>query len=532
MAYQRQTQVFFYQNVSIDDENKLWFGSGIGQETFKGFFDSHFTALSTTADLSHQREEGSFVRLDILNSSITSNWIQAANFLIYINPNNENMYFFAHITQHEYVNDNCWHLHFEIDQFLTWAHTLEIQGGRVERHNYPNELNPASTTAQRIEQVDCGEYTTCYHEDVIFDRIGMEVRTLLDEQGQIRPDTYGSAMLYPNIIDGKLAYGGTFYADSGSVGSAEAMADFVNNIVYQYKDFPEALINLMMFAFPTRLDIELPIAPPLGGENPNPWTKCYKYPMMYIRVTNGLGDEKRYYMEHFHDPNASNDVRTAPTFRMLNINYSQYAATILVPLNYKGVARNFQEAFIYDRFPMIQWIKDNFGQWYAVNAQRQENKLVGGLAAAAIGTVVGVATANPLAIIGDVSAGIGTAVNYMDTLNAQAKQPDALMGSPSIGGALQLLLNQQGFHFDIMRPINGLVTVNNSYFNSFGYRAGICGKPNMNTNPFWNYVKGDFMIKCGGTTKTKDYIRNCFNNGVRLWHNNGTFGDLGQDNRA
>jgi len=522
-ATPKQTEIIFFEQCPIDDVDTLYLGPGAANAAYFAYLMNNYENHPTESTLSYQREAWYVrVRVDVDGDDLTSEALTKCNYLSFMNPGNENRHYFGRITWHEYVNEGNWRVHFIIDHWLTWADTIKNVQGRLERVHYTNETNPMSNTAQRIETVDCGEYVTAFHKDVIFDEVHYVAHTWAWPDGQMRDEIYTRARDPANLATTML------YIDTTDIGG-------FNNWLYAYKDFPEGISNVYTYAIPSITDVTLPGIPDLGEDlSIGAWTKCYKFPMMYVRVINGLGDEKVYYMEHFFRPDDSGSKeRSNPKFKFVSLSWGGVACVVLVPLGYKGKEENWEEAFYYDKYPSLQWAKDSFGQWWSINSNREIIRA----GISAVGIIAGagmMATGAGGALgVGMVAGGVSSLATQAGGLDAQSKQPDQLMGTPNYNGQLQLALGRAGFHFDIMRPISGLINANNNYYNAYGYKSGHVGPVNMFNHPYWNYCKGQFTFSCGGNKDAHEKIKSMFANGVRLWHIAAPFiGDFSQDNRA
>lgn len=513
MAYNRELLISFYSGVPIDAENTLYYGAGRGQDEFKAWFDAnYFVHEVTDTAQTYQREDVPYrlaLRAPATGSGYTGvdlELIYPCNWMIYKNPLHENRWFFCRITAINYVNDGMALIQFEVDPWLTWCDRITLGEGHTIRNHYVNELDPTTLTAQKIEQVYTGEPVSCYHYDYILNNPSFLVTYATDIDGQAFDETYF------------LPSGSTLPSLRYSVVGMEGL----NQIIYDYMNIGRADAIQSITAVPTRpfeYQVTLPVNPPIG--NTRPWTKLYKYPLMYIRVNNGMGDEKIYYMEQFV---GTDGKRIAPKFEMIMLTESGVPVLAVVPHNYKGLALNWEEALYLDKFPQLQWINDPYAQWAAVNSNREAFK---GLA-----TVIGALAAAPSTGGASVGAGAGAIGLQMANADAIAKQTDKLMGSPTYGGGVQHSLGRAGIHFDVMRGINSVLDVANQFFNAYGYESGSIAPPNLDLNPFFNYVKGDYSVRGVSRQKVQDAIKQMFINGCRLWHQGAIFGDFNVDNRA
>lgn len=522
MATQRRTQAVFFAGVPFDNENVLYLGKYAVQEIYIAEI-LKYMVYESEATLSYQRDN-MYMRLNLKTHQDIYE-LNQANYMVYINVGHETRWRFCRITHIEYINDMCVHVHFELDYWHTYADRLKITGGYIEREHYLSESN-FTTNAMRIENLSVGEPVVYKRYDAPLYREGYVVNFVKDRDGQMLNP------LYDKLPQDESYYNSTLPVLDSAEPKIFTDLYIMNEFLAHYIDHPEAIAEIIVTPLPAYdnmvIDIDYP-PKDLPGQIQRPWSKCFKYPNMYIKVTNGLGDEKIYYPELFI-ADTTTGAPAKPSFR-LTCSYLNGLPTVrLMPLNYKGVAENVIESIYYDQFPRLRWEGDSFGNWWTTNSIKSVMQTVGSLAATAGAIALAPATAGTS--IAAIGAGVGMA-NLGANIYSQSKQDDRSYGSATYGGARNYMTGDYpGFKIDIMGAYHGIIMANNNFWNSYGYFKGNAGIPNLDKNPYWNYVKGVVNFEYFGNSEANNTIKGMFANGVRLWHSGAVFGDLLQDNRG
>lgn len=90
--------------------------------------------------------------------------------------------------------------------------------------------------------------------------------------------------------------------------------------------------------------------------------KCKVYPYNYLLVSNNIGGETIYKYEDFSTANCQFDL-----VGLLSIGGSFK----LIPKNYKGIERNFDESMPLAKYPTCAWVSDSYTSWLTQNAANQ-----------------------------------------------------------------------------------------------------------------------------------------------------------------
>lgn len=133
----------------------------------------------------------------------------------------------------------------------------------------------------------------------------------------------------------------------------------------------------------------------------------------------------------------------------------------------------------------------------------------------------------------DVYNGIMSAMGTVAKIMEKASDPAGAHGHASTQ-ALAVLTETYGFTVTMRGPSAQQAETIDNFFSVFGYKVGRMKVPNVNTRPYWNYVKCSPAIINGPMNAAdRAEIEQILTNGVTFWHvPNATIGDYSPDNRG
>jgi hypothetical protein len=363
------------------------------------------------------------------------------------------------------------------------------------------------------ENLDTGDYyiDSLSHVPELED-LSMVVSVTVDSQGN---DRYGE--MYTGVYSGSgylvsddYEFINTFLTNLATAGKSDA----VNNIFM----VPSALViggEDYYVSAPTArtIDVNMSKGPGEGGLDgyfPKN-NKLYTYPYNFLMVSNNHGMQNIYKYEFFNVSNCpfvvSCDVGPSPT-------------VYLIPKDYKGVAKNYEELMTLTGYPFCDWTTDIYKVWLAQNAV--SNAV--GVAGSALSLGVGVATMNPIAIA---SGALGVA-GSIGQFYEKSIQPNPLKGSVSGGGNVSQGIQNFTFYNKTVRY--EIAKIIDNYFDRYGYKVNELKTPVLKTRTNWNYIK-THEANVSGNIPNRDLgkIHSIFNNGITFWHNDNV-GDYSRSN--
>lgn len=245
-----------------------------------------------------------------------------------------------------------------------------------------------------------------------------------------------------------------------------------------------------------------PINNDLDGYTPKN-KKMFTYPYNYMIITDGE-TEQIYRYECFK--NIDNI-----TFRRETVIDSS-PSYFIAPQQYNGEVVNENEYFIYNKIAMPPTNSDSYKNYIAEN----RNSMALGLITSIGSTALGVATGNPLALVGGVGGLATTMARHIDNENAVEKQRQRMSDMTPLAVGIHINLIQKCLSSEQAKMVD-------DYFTKFGYATNEIKIPNLNSRPIFNYIEilepNIYNVPYEDVTEFKQI----FNTGVTIWHNGNNY---------
>lgn len=517
------SDVYILKNVPLEPsfDHTIWFDSPEQQATA---FTTY--ALAFYFDkVSYQRYPRAYITLDK-----TADELYGCNYMMFRNTAYGTKWFYAFITQVEYLSNTSSRIYYSIDPMQTYLFDVNVGQCFVEREHAMTDaigdnLNP--------ESFELGEYV---YDNDYFPNIFLKTNyvicilatwkaTYKDNQWVIEDASHGGVGgvdsgiytgLTKNLCEYDLDNPRACAQKANAIIKAATKANKADGIV-SITMYPKFFMNwsitgdLATGLVPDTVDSIPAFTGTFDGYKPKN-NKLYTAPFCGVYVDNLQGNAANYAYEYF--------ANRKPTFNIVGaVNGNLECASI--PINYKGLPTNFQESLIMGGFPQCAWNVDTFKAWIAQN----KYAIAAGVATTAIDTVKQVAlAATGVGMAGEVvgmsaaMTGAGSAqtiqavgqyanayqnaqnVSYnaqSDVLNktinlvAQVKtastQPNHARGQQS--SSVFCAMGYQGFHYMPYRIQGQFARIIDDFFSMFGYKTNRLKVPNRNGRKAWNYVK-------------------------------------------
>lgn len=517
------SEVFILKNVPLEPsfDHTIWFDST----------DQQATAFTTYAlafyfdKVSYQRYPRPYITLDK-----TADELFDCNYMMFRNTAYGTKWFYAFITQVEYISNTTSRIYYSIDPMQTYLFDVNVGQCFVEREHAMTDaigdnLNP--------ESFELGEYV--YDADY-FPNIFLKTNyvicilatwkaTYKDNQWVIEDAATGGvggvdSGIYTGLTKNLCKYDPAnpkaCVQQANAIIEAATKANKADGIV-SITMYPKFFMNwsitgdLATGLVPDTVDSIPAFTGTFDGYKPKN-NKLYTAPFCGVYVDNLQGNAANYAYEYFEN--------RKPVFNIVGaVNGNLECASI--PINYKGLPTNFQESLLMGGFPQCAWNVDTFKAWIAQN----KYAIAAGVATTAIDTVkqvalaaTGVGMAGEVAGMSAAMTGAGSAqtiqavgqyanayqnmqnVSYNaqgDVLNktinlvAQVKtastQPNHARGQQS--SSVFCAMGYQGFHYMPYRIQGQFARIIDDFFSMFGYKTNRVKVPNRNGRKAWNYVK-------------------------------------------
>lgn len=471
---------------------------------------------------SYQRHSSNTLRI-----LCTADQVYDCNYLMFQNTSYGSKWFYAFITNCEYINDNTTEITYEVDEVQTWFWTLTLGKCFVERE-IPETDNLFENTIP--EGLDLGELIINDFQYFDLNDTVILLISMTDANGNYPNYNYGDA--WKGVVNDVFLplFFETYERDNTG---AQQLYDFIT--LMASKGYAENIVSInivprfcLEHAFSRDGGTagahyasdykEIAQTPTFGGYLPKN-KKLYTYPYNFITVSNNQGQVKEYHWENFRTllPGAlptvgfqiTGCIYTNPTIRCS-------------PDAYLKAGVNVDESVVISNFTPVPWINDAFQAYLAQNKASITTSLLGSVISAGFSAASG-------NVGGAAMAAVGAAKTMSSTFDKQAlpTTPINLVQCD----ALNLILTQVRFEFKNYCVNPEYAKKIDDYFSLYGYALHSVKVPNISSRPAWNYTKTQgCIIKGNCPASSKTFIENCFNKGIRFWKNPAKIGDYEMPN--
>lgn len=468
-----------------------------------------------------------------------------SNYIAFQNPDYSNKWFFAWIDNVDYKSDGCGELSFTIDEWSTWFNKVNIADCFVVREHVNDDTIGFNTIPENLDV-----------SDVIAERVGEYLPQDDTSLYYIVESTYNPKTRQDfkgvSHYNGNLS-GSELYCFKGSepIGRVSNFLDIINqdskiSSVKNLYILPAFLIDLMgvnQQTF-TRDNVNYSYYELIQNDSSNKITveqqvvksfnnlniknnKCFCYPYNYLLVSNNVGNQIIYKYEDFtqeHDEFLGDIINFD-----IEMAVSVGGSIRLVPLNHKGIAKNYDESLPLGKFPTCSWASDAFTNWLTQNAVNIGTSIVS--------TVAGIGISAATGGVGAV-AGVGMAISGATNIANIIGQFREASLKPSITGGnntadVNFSSQKNTFSVYSMRVKNEYIKIIDEYFTKFGYKINRVKQPNISGRTVFNYVEIEASADIGYgevPSKAMETINNACRSGVTIWHNHANIGNYSLNN--
>lgn len=434
------------------------------------------------------------------------------NYLMFQNTAYGNKWFYAFVTGVEYVNNETSEVSFEIDVMQTWHFDYDVKMSFVER-----EMSVTDNIGDNLvpENLEIGDY--------IYEDLGLT--SLFNLYQIVIAATFDENM---NDATGGM-YGGVFSGLHYNVFSSwQSAASFIAEATEQNK--ADGIVSIFMLPIAFTADYQSTMPEVFNIERDKQLTdidgyvpknnKLFTYPYNLLYVTNNEGNVANYAFEYFSSDKCNFNVSGAMCCT---------PECMLVPLNYKGVEKNYNEKLTIGNFPQCAYTVDTFKAWVAQNQNQLALNAINAIGQTAAGAATMYASGGMLGA-GMTLNGVQQIGNLVATVSDKSTLPPQARGG---GGSIINMANQiKGFQFYYAHIRAEFARIIDDYFNVYGYATHRVKIPNRVIRPHWNYVK-TVNVSLTGSVPADDMamLRQIYDNGVTFWRNGDEVGNYTLDNR-
>ena len=448
------------------------------------------------------------------------------NYLAFNNKGFIDRWFYAFITDINWLSDNSCIISFELDVFQNCAYRASYNSCFIEREHV-KKANDGYGANLVPENLESGEMI-CNHSHVRgFGKmsIGMLVTETLSGtqvEGGLVGGVYQGAKL--TILDGD---------------TTEEMVGLANGLISNYNDKGKINAIVDVFMVPELCRQQATVTNSLSGalsfEGYIPKNnKLYTFPYCYALVDNNCGSTGVFKYEY--DIHKDNNVRFS--FRG---ELSPRPCVMMRPEDYEFEGVSYLRCISYTGLPQCSWNSDVYRAWAAQNqntiALQSFNNAIAPIKAGAMGAMAGALTGGLVgASVGGIGGIIGGAVSgFSNQANVMAQAKDIEIEPTQIHGkASNLNLNASlgisQFNMYAMSCSKQMAMKIDDFFTAYGYKVNSLKPPELWSRPYWNFLKTSGCTFTGGMpTDMLTSFRKIFDKGVTLWHTD-DLGNYGLNN--
>ena len=522
--------------LEIDEKNQIDFSNATSQYNY--FNSCTYIELDNS---SYQRKDNSVRYPGHIDDLI------GYNYCMYKNTTYSNKWFYAFITDMQYINDSMTLVSIKTDVWQTWQFDIEMKPSFVEREHVNDDTIGANTIPEGLETGDYiieeqsttssttnyhvviastydiiqsitgepGSYpyhvynginSGCYYY-IVHENTSESFLTLAIGNAQVNSKADGIIGIYM-LPDTLLGVNNSTQWDYLYLSTSGWSTDPSTGLGYcAHKIIPNSTASVLM----ETLNITKPYSTVNGYIPKN--NKLFVSPYKYLMVDNNSGNALSLNYEYFSTTNSSfklyGDITPGGSMR-------------LIPQNYKNQTENNSEGLTGGKYPIGSFTNDLYTNWLTQNAVNIPLKIAGSV----ISTGAGALTGNPIGVASGI-LGIASTIGEIYEHSLVPPQIEGNVNSGDVTFSSGLLK----YTFYKMSIKSEVAKVLDEFFSMFGYKVNRVKLPNITGRLNWNYVKTiDCNIHAYIPQKDCIEIKNMFNTGVTFWHNPSTFLDYSQSN--
>ena len=536
--------------LEIDSVNQLTFANATAQFNY-------FNSLPKLAvdDFTYQRKDGT------IRFSANFDEIVTYNYVMYRNTEYSNKWFYAYITDIEYLNDSVSAVAIKTDVWQTWQFDLSYKPVFVEREHV-NDDTVGSHTVD--EGLDLGEYEIVdLRNSPLWETATPSNDWMVCFVVTKYPGGLTSINSENQSIGGVFTSLKFFATKAGNV--ARAMISEYEN---DQSTTTDAIRNMYMIPS-CCVNIDTSTGALATGGNPSSVNghslypiynyyesdayqiqqpsvlsgnytpinkKLLTYPFSYFYLTNKCGEDITYRYEDFPIETIGNVTARTMTYKKSIVPSASLAAKLYFT-KYKNYnesndygTKMYNYGVNYAKVPICAWTTDYYTNWLTQNGVNVAVSTISGIAAGSIGLASSFMSAN-LAGFASSAVGIGTTIgNTLGEIHKAETTPPQAHGDVNTGDfGYCFQRNSISLYEMSIRPEKARII--DKYFSMFGYKVNIVKIPNITGRRNWNFVKTQGCYIDADIPQTDlDEIKGLFDKGVTFWHNPATFADYSQNN--
>lgn len=568
MGVERATTLVLIRNTNFDDtyEDVILFNDEEEQfNYFSGLSSIHFS------EYSYQRPEANYVKVNCDYGSACE-----CTYMMFRNYSHEDRWWYAFIDSVEYINEKTTGVKFHIDVMQSYMFSYELGESFVVRE-HPKTDNPGDNLVP--EGIYYGDYqfTSTTQLSVDGTKCPFGINAKLTPEDMCIVIAYNPGFLVDLLNIGDVSdyiwkenlYGGVYqglrflcmpYTEKMGEGAIEFITSKLDALFGSANILTQGgIVGIYMMPIiflPPRDGVthtnirhgmiyDAPTSFP--GFTPKN-KKLLTYPYVTINVSNMRDQGVDYAYEYFNNRKASFYYEGT-----LSLNPS----CICYPVGYKGRSMAVEDGVSIAGYPLVSWGQDGITEWLSNHMFQTAIGVTASAVGAyqgAIGDPIGaLQSINPSMTLADArrftyESRVGT--DIVTTRHAEKASNEAVVKS-GIGAVGEMITSppspscMNGHDLLFGNTVGKMIRIRrksilpenarriDDYFTRYGYATNELKVPELNTRPFWNYIKLKAPhfdnIRCPMDVVNK--IASVYEKGVTFWRHNAIIGDYtNQDN--
>lgn len=515
---------FFYNTgLSMTHENTLYFATAPIKDQY--FADWNHISVD---HVTYQRENRGYIRVELPIRNLYN-----VDYMRFRNVSFENHYFYAFVTEVNYVNNVTTEVRYVLDPIMTWMGDFTLKQCYIERQH---------TIRDGIGNNICEE--------------GIPVGNYITElQTTIAQYNYDNSFARLAVGNGQgTNWMGGIYHGSSIIDctTQDALNTAIRNLIDNNES--DSIVSLVMipnvFSGPNVVNVDQNALPKpytdIGGYVPRN-KKLFCYPYKYCTIDNGEGATIDLMYEYFGTiPDATSTGNMQ--FRISGCSYPSGCEVVLRPMNYKDNS-GMEYRLTMTHFPQGSFSVDSYEAFLAqknayfpltmarqsaqnlvnIGGSTTQGAITGGLTGGLAGGVAGAIVGGARESVRGITESAGLIADNLMINSIRPESPDIQHGTPS--SDIMWSIGNKSFMIYEKCITKNYAMMLDSYFDMFGYAVKQLGVPNMNARPHWTYVKTVGCDVSGNVPASdKAEIEAIFDHGIRFWHNLIEMGNYSLDN--
>lgn len=516
-------------NLPKDMSDTFYFANETEQrEYFQAFLTTIYTKFT------YQREHRNYVKIEINSEQDADEW----DYMMFQNTSYGNKWFYAFVTETEWINNLTVKIYYEIDYIQTYLFNYEEQSSWIERtHTRTDEIGdnivPDITLGGELYNNDFIALTEL--ADSHYPKTN-EIYFVL----AYLPNRTGSS---PNTIEVK---------EVGNIPTGVNLRYFASNDTSGIQSFVRGLSDVeQVLGIYTAPKGAFALVPAQGGTEyggspsgfmtrftlPNTSTtdrlngyvpsnkKLYTYPYNFLRIYNDNGEYLDLRYELFNgNPEFGADysamqpvsVNIAPT-NYLGVHGTE-PVTPTLPVFSPKITDKIKKLKL-TNYPIGSWTNDTYKQWVAFQGMPQATSSV---AKSIVGGIM-----NPLSLIPKLA---NTVIDTVTNDIVKFNRANEVAGNLQSGNA-EFSSRRKNFYKARMSCIAQDAQIIDNYFTMFGYAINAIDVPSRNARTRFTYIKTvGCVVKGDLPANAKNIIQQRYNDGIRFWADHENIGNYSADN--